>query len=318
MFLKGSRPLPIAKGNKDMKSSSSKTTRRDFLATTAAGAAMSALAAGTLPTWAAEAKGGKRKRAKSKDAEAAPDPYRGLKMGVASYSFRQFPLDQALQMTRELGLHYIALKSAHLALDSTTEERKAAAQKVREAGLTLMGGGVISLKNNEANVRNAFEYARDAGMPLITISPDPEALPLIDKMIREFDIKAAIHNHGPQDKRFPSPLDAYRAVQDLDPRFGLCMDVGHTVRNGDNEVEDIHAIKDRLHDFHIKDVTERTKAGKTVEMGKGVVDLPGVMKALLEIHYEGHVAFEFEKDASNPLPGMQESLVYLRKVMESV
>lgn len=246
------------------------------------------------------------------------DPFRGLKVGLASYSTRKFTLQETLAMMKELQIQYVTLKDFHLKMDSTAEERKAVAQAVKDAGFHLMGAGVVYLKNDEAQVRNAFEYCRDAGMPVMVSAPDIDALPLIDRMVKEFDIRVAIHNHGPGDQRYPSPLDAYRLAQPFDKRIGCCIDIGHSVRIGDNEIDTIRAVKDRLHDFHIKDVTERSGHGKAIEVGRGVIDIPGVLKTLLEVGFDGHLALEYEINESNPMPGMQESFDCIRKVLAEI
>lgn len=278
--------------------------RRAWIASTGLGAL--ALASGTV------------RLVQGDEAPAAKDAFRGLKVGLASYSTREFSLDETLSMMKELQIHYVTLKDFHLKMDATVEERKAAAQKVKDAGCVLAGAGVVYLKNDEAQVRNAFEYCRDAGMPVMVSAPDLDALPLIDKMVKEFDIRVAIHNHGPGDQRYPSPLDAYRLAKDYDKRIGCCMDVGHSVRIGDNEIDVIHAIKDRLYDFHIKDVTERSGKGGTVAVGRGVIDVPGVLNALLEIGFDGHLALEYEANAKNPMPGMIESFAYIRGVLAAL
>jgi inosose dehydratase len=249
---------------------------------------------------------------------ASADTVVGLKLGIASYSLRKFSLDEAIAMTKALGMARITVKSMHLPLESTQKERKAAAQKIADAGITLMGGGVIYLPNDASTCRNAFEYARDAGMPVIVASPDLDALPLVDTLVKEFDIKVAIHNHGPGDDKYPLPIDAYNAAKPFDKRIGCCMDIGHTVRIGGNEIENIHAVKDRLYDFHMKDVTLRAPEGKNTEVGRGAVDIPGALKALIEIGFTGHVALEYEKNASAPMPGMHESIGYIRGVLDGL
>jgi inosose dehydratase len=248
-------------------------------------------------------------------ADDVKDPYRGLKMGVASYSLRKFTLDQALAMTRELGLKYICLKDVHLPLRSTRAQRHEARRKVEAAGLTLLGGGVIYIKNKPEQIRNIFEYARDAGMPTIVCSPDHDALDAVEKMAKEYDIRMAIHNHGPTDKLYPSPLDAFRMVKDRDEHMGVCLDVGHTVHLGEDPVADIEKCSSRLYDFHIKDVSEATPNGKDRIVGQGIIDIPGVLKELLQIKFSGHLGLEFEMDPNNPMPGMKESLAYIRKVL---
>lgn len=246
--------------------------------------------------------------------ETAADPWHGLKLGVASYSFRKFTLDQAIAMTVELGLKYISLKDVHLPLKSTAAERQEARKKIEAAGLTLISAGVIGMPNNEETIRNAFQYAKDAGIPTIVCAPVKEAMDTVEKMVKEFDIRIAIHNHGPTDKVFPSPLDVLAVVENRDPRCGLCIDVGHTVRIGDDAIADIKKCASRLYDFHLKDVNLARPVGKAVVIGTGVIDIPGVLKALIDTKFTGHLGIEFEIQEADPLPGMKESIAYLRKV----
>src|SRR5262249_22564755 len=156
---------------------------------------------------------------------------------------------------RELGLKYICLKDVHLPLKSTTVQRQEARKKIDGAGLVLLGGGVIYMKNQEEDIRNVFTYAKEAGMPTIVCSPHPDALDTVEKMVKEFNIRIAIHNHGPGDKSYPAPLDALKLVKDRDARMGICIDVGHTVRIGADAVDAIKQCASRLYDFHMKDVS---------------------------------------------------------------
>lgn len=240
---------------------------------------------------------------------------KGLKLGITTFSTRKFSLDEAIAINKRLAADYISLKSFHLPLDAKPKEIRAAAKKVADAGLQLMGCGVVYLPNDEKEIRAAFEYAKTAGMGLITASPDIDALPLCNQMVQEYDIKIAIHNHGPGDEKYPLPLDAYNLVKDMDPRMGVCPDIGHTKRLGHDPVEQIKAVFDRMHDFHIKDVSAAVAEGYTCEAGRGVIDLPAVLALLLDLGYDGHVALEFEKDAEDPVPGMAESFGYLRGVL---
>ena len=258
-----------------------------------------------------------------KDAVAAVtkpprDPFDGLKLGMASYTLRKFPLDQAIAMTKQAGLKYINLKDVHLSLKSSREERQEARKKIEAAGLTLMGGGVIYMKNNDEEIRAVFDYAKDSGMPTIVCSPEPEALDSVEKMAKEYDLLIAIHNHGPGDKKYPSPLDVLRLVKDRDPRIGLCMDVGHTVRLGEDPVAEIEQAGSRLHDFHIKDETKAAANGSPTEVGKGVIDIVGVLKALAAAKFPHHIGLEYEANETNPLPGVVESVAYMRGVLAAI
>jgi inosose dehydratase len=244
--------------------------------------------------------------------------FAGLKLGMASYTFRKFNLDQAIAMTKQAGAGYLSIKDFHLPYKSTPEERKDARQKIEAAGLVLISGGVIYMKNSEEEIRSLFEYAKDAGMPTIVASPDIEALDTVEKMVKEFNIRIAIHNHGPGDKKYPSPLDVMRLVKDRDQRLGLCIDVGHTVRLGLDPVPIIHECAPRLYDFHIKDETAAAPEGKPTEVGLGVIDIVGVLKALVEARYAFNVGLEYEAKENDPLPGVMESFGYMRGVLAAI
>jgi sugar phosphate isomerase/epimerase len=238
-----------------------------------------------------------------------------LKLGVASYSLREFPLERALEMCRALEVKHINLKDVHLSRADAPEATRAACERIRAAGLEIVGGGTITMKKDPEQLRKDFTYARTAGFPLIVAAPEPDALDLVEALAKELDIKVAIHNHGPEDKFFPAPRDAYQAVRSRDRRLGLCMDVGHALRAGADPVRDAREMKDRLYDIHMKDLRSRDDRGSQTEVGKGVLDVPGLFRALRETGYQGHVNLEYEINAKDPLPGMKESFAYMRGVL---
>ena len=250
--------------------------------------------------------------------EDARDPWLGLKLGIATYSFSKLKTDAAIEGIRRVDLHFCSIKDAHLSLKSTLDERKEVAKKFRDAGITPLSCGNISPGNDESNIRNVFEYARDAGIPTIVCSPTKASLPTLDRFVKEFDIKVAIHNHGPEDKVWPSPYDAWDAVQSFDSRMGLCIDVGHTARAGVDPVEAIRKCSTRLHDLHIKDIAAPSGSSKPVELGRGVLDLRGMLQALLDIKYANLVGLEFEKNLNDPIPGTAESIGYLKGVLSTM
>jgi len=240
-----------------------------------------------------------------------------LNLGMASYTFREFSLAETLQMTKRLGLERVAFKSFHLPLESSDEEIKAAAEKTRASGLDLYGCGVVYMKDEE-EVNRAFHYAKTAGMSIIIGVPNPDLLKMVSKMVNKYNIKVAIHNHGPGDRLYPTPESAYLKIKDLDPRIGLCIDIGHTQRAGIDPSESALKFADRLHDVHIKDVTAATKQGGTIEIGHGVIDIPKFLRTLIKLNYKASVSFEFEKDGKDPLPGVAESVGYVRGVLASI
>jgi sugar phosphate isomerase/epimerase len=169
--------------------------------------------------------------------------------------------------------------------------------------------------SKESEVDQAFDYAKAAGMEMIVGVPNPELLPLVERKVKQYDLKLAIHNHGPTDKVYPSPQSAFERIRGLDRRIGLCIDVGHTQRCGIDPADAAERCFDRLLDVHIKDVTAPTAEGETLEAGRGVVDLPKFLAALRRLKYAGTVSLEYEKDEKDPLPGAAESIGYFRGIL---
>lgn len=283
-----------------------RTRRRGFLK----GAAALAASALTLRASAAGFQTGLRTAEKG-----CSRPRFGL--GLASYTFRAFSLEQAIAMTRRLGLGRVALKSFHLPLESREHEIKTAAAAVRASGLDLYGCGVVYMAT-EAEVEQAFDYASAARMRMVICSPSPGLLSLVERKVRQTDIRAAIHNHGPEDKVYPTPESAYERLKGFDRRMGLCLDIGHAARAGIDPAEAARRLFDRLFDVHIKDVSSAARDGQTVEVGRGVIDIPRFIRELVRLEYSGTLAFEYEKDEKDPLPGLAESVGYVRGVLAAL
>jgi sugar phosphate isomerase/epimerase len=242
----------------------------------------------------------------------APD----LKLGVASYSFREFQRGSMLRGVKQLGVKYLSVKDMHLPFKSTTEEREKASQQIKAAGLELTSGGVIYLlKEDEADIRFHFQYAKECGMPMIIIGPSMKTLPIIERFVKEYNIKAAIHNHGPEDKHFPSCRDAVKAIQSMDPRLGVCIDIGHEVRTGNDLVESVAYCGSRLLDFHIKDLKVANDRASQCAVGDGILPIAGMLRQMKKMNYQGNVLLEYEINADDPLPGMQKSFAFMRGVL---
>jgi sugar phosphate isomerase/epimerase len=284
-----------------------KVARRTFLKVAALGAASAALS-GPAGLDAAESR-----RARSV-AYAAKDS--GLKLGVASYSLRHFPLEKAIEMTKALGAPYINLKSMHLPYEATPAEIADARRQVAAAGLEIVGGGMITFDvDTDEGVQKYFDYARAAGMPLIVMTCKPAVLPRVEKFAKRYDIKAAIHNHGPEDPDFPSPYDALKAVRKMDPRMGLCIDIGHTVRTGTDVVRAAADAGPRLLDMHAKDLRDLKDKESQCIVGEGKIPIVQLFRQLEKMKYRGYVNLEYEIDENDPMPGMKQSFAYMRGVL---
>ena len=239
-----------------------------------------------------------------------------FKLGVASYSFRAYQRRTAIALTKKLGVDYINIKDFHLPLTGTPAETRTGAAEFTKAGLTILGGGNIDFKkDDEADFRMKFEYAKAAGMPLIVCAPSETTLPKLEKYVKEYNIKIAVHNHGTEDKIFPTPQSVLKIVKNMDPRVGCCVDIGHTVRTGVDLLDTIREVGPRLLDMHTKDLADFSTIKSQVVVGDGKIPIPALFKELVKMNYQGGVMLEYEIDEDNPMPGMMRSFSYMRGVI---
>jgi sugar phosphate isomerase/epimerase len=240
-----------------------------------------------------------------------------INLGLASYSLRTFSLETALDMGVRCGFTHIALKSMHLPLDSDPETLRNASALCRQKGIELYGGGVIYMKTKE-QVDQAFEYAKGAQMKIIIGVPSLELLDYAEEKVKAYDIKIAIHNHGPGDEIYPSPEHVFKKIKDRDPRMGLCIDIGHTVRMGRNPAQDLKTYFDRVFDVHLKDVNIAAADGSGCIMGRGVIDLPNFITSAVQLGYQGVLAIEYEAEENDPLAGLAESAGYAKGILSTI
>jgi len=288
-----------------MKNSSSFSSRRSFLRSSAA-----VVGAGCLPSTASFAFA-----APAAPAEM-PSP---IRLGMASYTLRTMDRAQVIAAMKTLRLTTINCKDVKDHLPSTSVEAEQAALADYAAnGTKVTAVGAVYFKE-PAEFRKNFEYAKAAGVKVIVAGdPLPENLPAIEKLVKEYDIKFAIHNHGPEDKVWPSPLTVLEAVKGLDPRMGSCIDVGHTMRAGTDVVSAIHKVGPRLFDMHMKDLAKPDAKDSQVAVGEGIMPVRDIFKALIEIKYPGNVDLEYEIFPDNPMPGVVESFAYMRGVLSGM
>ncbi len=273
-------------------------TRRSFLG-----------AAATLPVAAAAAT----------PPASGTDPHHwgDLKLAVASYSLRKFSRTAAIGIVRDLGVRYVNVKSFHMPYYLSEADLRSARREFEKAGLKIVAGGNISLKSDDiSELEHYFKYAVAAGMPIMVCAPTHSNLSQIEKLAIKYDRKMAIHNHGPEDNFYPAPSDVMKRIKGMDPRMGLCVDVGHAVRTGADILEEIDGAWDRIYDFHIKDLSDFSSKESRVDVGDGKMPVAAIFKMLKERNYQGVVGLEYEVVADHPQLGMAKSFSYMRGVLD--
>jgi sugar phosphate isomerase/epimerase len=274
------------------------TTRRNFLGAAAGIAGLSA--AGVTPA----------------SAKIELEPW-GIKLGIATYTFRSFDRAKTIEMLKLVQAPWTSIKDGvHFAYNSTPQELKQVRAEFDAAGLKVTSAGNISLaKDDPDDIRQRFEIARNLGLSMMVCIPTRSNIRTVEKFVQEYDIRIAIHNHGPEQKDFPSPQSVLEVVHDMDPRVGLCIDVGHTARCGVDVVESIALAGRRLFDMHVKDLGDFTKIGSQCDVGEGLMPFPAIFKQLKKMNYQGCVNLEYEINPKDPLPGVLRSMFYMRGVL---
>jgi len=277
-------------------------SRRSFLSA----AALSAAALSAPATISAAAQ--------PREASGKPTP---IKLGLASYTFREFTRAQMIPFLKQLNITSINCKDIkdHLPTDPAQEAQAVADYAAADIALHA-AGAIYFPKDEDDDIRAKFEYCKRAGIKVIVAGdPSPASLPRVEKFVREYDIRIAIHNHGPEDKLWQSPLDILKLVKDMDPRIGCCIDVGHTVRTGTDVVEAIHQVGPRLFNMHIKDLADLRVKESQVAVGRGRMPVREIFEALIATNYQGFVDLEYEIHGDDPMPGVIESFAYMRGVL---
>jgi sugar phosphate isomerase/epimerase len=240
-----------------------------------------------------------------------------IKLGLASYSFRNFGRVQMIGFMKQLNVSGLNAKDVkdHLPTDPTSESQAIADYTAADIQLHA-AGAIYFLKDEDDDIRAKFEYCKRAGVTvLVAGDPTPASLSRVEKFVKEYDMRIAIHNHGPEDKLWQSPLDILKLVKNMDPRIGCCIDVGHTARAGTDVVEAIHEVGPRLFNIHMKDLTDLNVKESQVAVGDGKMPVRAIFEALIATKYEGFVDLEYEIHPDNPMPGVSSSFAYMRGVL---
>ncbi len=238
-----------------------------------------------------------------------------FQLGMAGYTFLNFDLETTLKTMQRLDMHYLCIKDFHLPLDASDEKIKEFHEKCASYDVTGYGVGPIYMRS-EAEINRSFDYAKRVGVKLIVGVPNYDLLPYVDKKVKEYGYTYAIHLHGPDNPNYPDATDVWENTKNLDPRIGMCLDIGHNLRYGCDPIADLEKYHTRVFDVHIKDVTDSTKAGRGIEIGRGKIDFPAFIRMMRKVNYTGKCSLEYEKDMKDPFLGIAESIGYFKAVCD--
>ncbi len=253
-------------------------------------------------------------QAQRPDPQPAPETKENFKLGVAGYTFHKFDLQTTLETLKRCDVHYLCIKDFHLPIESTDEEIAAFHAKCAEYGVKGYAVGPLYMRSKE-DIDKYFEYAKRVGVNTIVGVPNYDLLPYVEEKVKEYGFFYAIHLHGPDIDIYQDADEVWEKTKDLDPRMGMCLDIGHDTRNGKDPVADLKKYHSRVFDIHLKDVTGTTKLGYSVEVGRGIIDFPAFVKMMREVNYTGVISLEHERNMDNPFMGIAESIGYFRAMI---
>ena len=243
-------------------------------------------------------------------------------LGMAGYTFNKFDIDRTLAFMKKIDVHYLCIKDFHLPIDADAKQISEFKEKLAAHDVIGYAVGPIYM-GDVAAVDKAFAYAQRVGVDLIVgvpgvwgdKAPRYEVLDRVEQKVKETGIRYAIHLHGPDMPLYPDATSIWNDVKDRDPRLGICLDIGHDLRAGADPIKDLKRYAKRVFDIHLKDVTEGTKAGHAIELGRGAIDFPKFIKMLRKVGYKGSCSLEYEKDMTDPFIGIAESVGYFKAAM---
>ncbi len=245
------------------------------------------------------------------------DPYGGFPMGVQSYSLREFNTLEVVRHIQGMGLHFVEFFSKHLSLDASDEQIAETKKLLEKAEITLISHGVSNFGEDHAANRKIFEFAKRAGIRNITANPQADAFDSLDKLVAEFDIRIAIHNHGPG-ALYDSIESVQKAIKDRHKLIGACVDTGHFIRSGEEPVKAVYELAGRVYGVHVKDDKFKgDKQSHNVVIGEANLDVVGLFKALKETKFpaDGGLSLEYESNPQNPIDDMKQCLAVAREAI---
>jgi inosose dehydratase len=246
-------------------------------------------------------------------------PAHQLKLGIQLYSLRGFPVEKALEHAKKLGFEQVEFFSGMLPLEASAKQIDAMKERVAKLGMTISAHGVNPFGKDAAANRKTFEFAKALGIRNITADPDPESFDSLNDLVQEFDIRIAIHNHGPR-HRYNKAVDVLQAIEGRDERIGACADLGHYIRSGEQATDVIRLLKGRLYGIHLKDFAEMKADAKGVILGKGHLNVPAVFDALVKVGFpaDGAMSLEYEENPQDPIADIRECVAVAKKALKGL
>ncbi len=243
----------------------------------------------------------------------------GFSIGIQSYSLRGFSVEDAIQHAANLGFAHMEFFPGHFSPDSEPAKIETMKQTMDAAGMKMLGHGVHGFTADHEVNRKLFVFAKAIGVRCLSANPTPDSFESLDRLVKEFDIRIAIHNHGPG-HRYNKALDVLGACEPHDKRIGACADLGHYIRSGEDAVQVIRLLGERLYGIHLKDFAEMKAKTRGVILGQGHLDVEGVFAALASVNFpaDGCLSLEYEENKDDPIDDLRQSLEIAKKAAAKV
>ena len=250
---------------------------------------------------------------------ASEDPFKGLPIGIQSFSLRGYNLLEAIRHIKGMGLHFVEFYPNHVPKDIDAEGLSNIQALLKKAEITIAAHGVWSFNNNHEFNKSIFDFAKRLGIKCLTANPAPDSFDSLDKLVAEYKIRVAIHNHGP-DALYDKIDSVVDAVKDHHPLIGACVDTGHFIRSQEDPVEAVLKLNKRVFALHIKDEAKMEKVSHNTIIGEGHLDVVGIFNALKKIKFpaDGSIALEYEANPQNPIDDIKQCIEVAKNAIAKV
>ena len=237
------------------------------------------------------------------------DPFGGFTIAVQSYTFRNFNLEQAVKKIEEVGVHHAEFFRDHVHVDSTPAQIKSVLNLCKDHGVTPVAFGVEPFSKNHDENKKRFEFGKALGIKCLSADPTPDSFDSLDKLCEEYKIAIGIHPHGPQGgnrrHHWWCAEVILKAVKDHHPLIGTCLDTGHLIRMAQlgeklDPAKQVRVMGKRNFGIHLKDHDNKRKTDVIFGRDGGVLDVVGVLKALRDVKFKGHISIEYEAKPEEP------------------
>jgi sugar phosphate isomerase/epimerase len=254
----------------------------------------------------------------------------GVLIGAQTYSFREMPLDGAIDAMRQIGLSECELFMGHVEPKGVSGEElktwrlttplsyfeeirsKFDAASIRIAAYTLNFNDGFS--SDELN--RGFEMTKALGTDLITTSTTLTCAQRLVALAERHRVRVALHGHDQTSKPNEfSSRETFAKGLALSPMFYINLDIGHFTAANDDPVSYIQEMHNKILVLHIKD--RKKNHGDNTPWGDGDTPIKPVLQLLRSKKWKipCNIEYEYGKAGMDTVAEVRKCFDYCKQAL---